>query len=174
MYCILMDNNTKTYWMRPGEMAFYAFSDLSKANIKQKNIRVVETDIDDLRELDTMLYNAGFFHGFVDGQPHKLSKNSIYFYERNPNEVSYAQWLLTKDERYLEMIRKSCLITLCKIDGDSVLFPSVTLDTGDTAVLTYTDRSRIPTELFNKYQGWRSVKMTFNARCIVNGQFVAE
>lgn len=174
MYCILQDTNTKSYWMKPGEIAFYAYSDASKATVKQKNVQIVQTDIDDIRELSTMLYNAGFFHGYLDGQPFRLSKNSIYFYERNPNEVAYAQWLLTKDERYLEMIRKPCLITLCKIDGDSVYFPTVMLETGEAAVLTYTDRARIPRELYNKYQGWRSVKMTFSARCVVNGKFVAE
>jgi hypothetical protein len=174
MFSILMDVNTKSYYMEPGDVAFHAYSDVTKADRKRRNSRIVETDIEDPREFETMLYNAGFFHGYLDGKPHRLSKNAIYFYSRNPNEISYAQWLLTKNPKYLEMIKKSCLITLCKIDGDSVFFPTVTLDTGETAVLAYTDRARIPGELYEKYDGWRSVKMTFDARCVVNGQFVAE
>jgi hypothetical protein len=88
--------------------------------------------------------------------------------------VLYAQYLLTKNLRYLEMIKKSQLLTLCKIDGNSVYFPTITLDDGEKAVLSYTDKARIPQELFEKYDGWRCVKMTFAARCLVNGEYVAE
>lgn len=174
MYSVLMDANTKSYYMEPGEVAFFAYSDISKVSSKKKNARIVETDIDDPKEFETMLYNAGFFHGFLDGKPHRLMKQSIYFYNRNPNEISFAQYLLTNDKKYLELIKKAHLITLCKIEGDNVFFPTATLDSGETAVLTYTDRTRIPPELFEKYDGWRTVNMSFNVRCIVNGAFVAE
>lgn len=175
MYSILMDVNTKSYYMSPGDVAFHAYSDISNVEIKSKNSRIVETDMEDPREFFTLLYNAGFLRGYMDGQPQKIVKSEVYFYNRNPNEIAYAQWLLTKDTRYLEMIKKNNLFTLCKIDGDTIYFPTVTLESGeDTAVLAYTDKSRIPGELFDKYDGWRCVRMTFNARCVVNGTFIAE
>ena len=181
MYCILMDSNTGTYYMDPGDVAFHAYSDVSKlysdtAQLKQKkkNSRLVETDIEDLKELETVLYNAGFFKGYIDGKPHHLSKQNVYYYDRNPNEISFAQYLLTEDEKYLELIKKPKLHTLCRIDGESVFFPMVTTEDGKRAVLTYTDRSRMPKILLEKYDGWRNVRMTFDEPCVVNGTFVAE
>lgn len=172
MYSILMDVNTKTYYMDAREAAFYAFSDISKLDTKRKNSRLIETEIDDRKEFETMLYNAGFFYGHLDGNPCRLSKNSIYYFNRNPNEIVFGQYLLSKDKSYLELIKKQYLITLCKIDGDDIYFPTVTLENGDVAVLAYTDRKRIPAELFEKYDGWRGVRMTFQAKCIVNGSFL--
>ena len=106
MYSVLMDAKTKTYFMDPGQALFHAFSDPSQAEIRKKNSRLVETDIDDVRELETMLYNAGFFRGYLDGKPYRLSKQRIYFYDRNPNEIAYAQYQMTKDEKYLELLKK--------------------------------------------------------------------
>lgn len=122
-----------------------------------------------------MLYNAGFLRGYLDGNPVKLSKSDVYYYDRNPNDIAYAQWMLTGDERYLEMIRKNTLYTLCMVDGESILFPTVTIpeENNETAVLAYTDPLRITKELFDKYDGWRMVRMTFDARCVVNGEFLA-
>lgn len=167
-----MDVNTKTYYMDARTASFYAYSDVSKLDTKRKNSRLIETEIDDKKEFETMLYNAGFFHGYLDGEPYRLTKNSIYYYDRNPNEMVYGQYLLTNDKHYLELIKKQCLITLCKIDGENIYFPTITLENGDLAILTYTDRKRIPAELFEKYDGWRSVRMTFHAKCIVNGNFL--
>jgi hypothetical protein len=111
----------------------------------------------------------------MDGEPKKLSKSDVYYYNRNPNDIAFAQWKLTGDERYLEMIRKNNLYTLCKVDGESIYFPTVLLqEEEETAVLAYTDPLRIPKELFDKYDGWRMVRMTFDARCVVNGAFVTQ
>lgn len=175
MYSILMDAVTKSYYMEPGEIAFHAYSDPSKLDIRRKNNRLVETDLEDVKELETEMYNAGFFHGYLDGEKYIITKKNIYFYNRNPNDVVYAQWLLTNDNKYLaENLKKQKLFTLCKIDKDKVYFPTVKAEDGDRAVLTYTSINRIPTELFNKYEGWRCVEMTFDIKCIVNGSFIAE
>lgn len=176
MYCIIKDVNTKSYYMNAGDVAFHAYSDPELVEKSGRNARVIETDIDDPKEFMTMLYNAGFLRGYMDGVPKKLSKNDVYYYDRNPNDIAFAQWMLTKDERYLEMIKKNCLYTLCRVEGESIFFPTVTIpeENGETAVLAYTDPLRIPRELFDKYDGWRMVKMTFDARCVVNSAFVAQ
>lgn len=174
MYVILMDANTKTFYMNPGEVAFHVYTDVSEVDIRVPHSRVVETEIEDYRELNTLLYNAGFLAGYMDGKSYKIQKDAVYWSQRNPNEVAYAQWLLTKDPHYLDMVKKERLVTLCRISDDQVFFPTVTLESGDTAVLTYTDRKRIPRELFEKYDGWKCVRMTFDVRCVVNGRFVAE
>ncbi len=174
MYSILMDAGTKSYFMEPGELAFHVYSDPANLDIRRRSSRLVQTDIDDIQELETILYNAGFFRGYLDGKPMSLQKGRVYYYDRNPNEVCYAQYLLTRDKRYLELIKKQMLFTLCRIENKSVYFPTAKLDTGDTAVLTYTDRLRMPQELLDKYEGWRPVKMTFSAKCVVNGTFVVD
>ena len=175
MFCILRDVNTKSYYMNAGDVAFHAYSDPSLAERTSKNARLIETDIDDIKEFNTMLYNAGFLRGYMEGEHKKLSKSDVYYYNRNPNDIAFAQWKLTGDERYLEMIRKNNLYTLCKVDGESIYFPTVLLqEEEETAVLAYTDPLRIPKELFDKYDGWRMVRMTFDARCVVNGAFVTQ
>lgn len=196
MYKILMDKNTKSYYMAPREIAFHAYSsegDKEWTKEEKDGAKVVQTDIEDVHELETMLYNAGFFYGYLDGKEVRLKKEFIYYYDRNPNEISYAQWLLTKDAGYLELIKKPYLITLCHIEENTVFFPTVLfsqMEDGSirpfaevgkdlgyeavSAVLAYTDKSRIPMELFRKYDGWQCVRMTFHARCVVNGQFVVE
>lgn len=182
MYCVIKDTNTKSYYMNPGDVAFHAYSDPELVEKLGKSSRVIETDIDDEKELQTMLYNAGFYRGYMDGAPIKISRNDIYYYDWNPNDIAYAQWQLTGDERFLEMIRKSSLVTLCKVDGETIYFPitrlpETFLEEGEEgpvfAVLAYTDPLRIPKILFDQYEGWRLVKMTFDARCVVNGAFVA-
>ena len=172
-----MDANTNSYYMDPGDMSFRVYTDPAFLDIKKRNIRLVPTDIDDTKEMETILYNAGFFHGFIDGEPHRLSKQKLYYYDRNPNEVVYAQYLLTKDKRYLELIRKNQLITLCKLENNTIYFPTTTLQTEhgpEKYVLAYTDRSRMPKELLDKYNGWRSVNLTFDVRCIVNETFLSD
>lgn len=162
--------------MEPGDVMFYAYSDASKSDIRsrKKTSRLVETDIDDIKELETMLYNAGFFYGYLDGKPYRISKQRVYYYDRNPNEIAYAQYLLTKDKKYLELIKKPKLYTLCRIEGTSMFFPTTKNDADEKIVLAYTDRARMPKELREKYAGWRNVRMTFDAKCMVNGEFVLE
>lgn len=174
MFYILMDVNTGSYYMEPGEVAFFAYTNPANLDIHKKNIRLVALDAEDIYDFETMVYNAGFFRGFIDGKPYSLSKSNICYYDRNQNEVCYAQYLLTKDRKFLELIRKKQLVTFCKIDGESMLLPTVATPPAEKYVLAYTDRSRIPKEMWDKYAGWRSVYMTFDVKCVVNGSFVAE
>lgn len=174
MFYIVMDRNTGTYYMEPGQIAFYAYTDPSNMHINKKNVRLIPTELEDIKELETMFYNAGFFMGFIDNDEFHIKKTDIYYFNRNPNEVFYAQYLLTKEERYLEQIRKHQLITLCSLKENSVLFPTCQNESGDYYVLTYTDTNRIPEKIFRQYPGWSIVKMTFPVKCLVNGNFMAE
>jgi len=174
-YFILMDANTRTYYMEKNNVRFFAFTAPSRIEELRKNARLVETDIEDIEELETVLYNAGFFHGYIDGKPYKLSKPHIYYYNRNPNEIAYAQYLLTRDEKYKESIKKNKLYTFCKIDGDSIFYPIATDEDGTRLLLTYTDRLRITQVMFEKYKGWRSIKVgDFQGKCVVNGELLID
>lgn len=174
MYCILMDKNTKSFYMKPRELCFYAFSSPNKYNMGNADTRLIETEYSDLKEFTTMLYNAGFLYGYIDGNEIRINKENAYYLDKNINEVAYAQYLLTEDEKYLELMRKKNLFSICKVDGESILFPTVTLEDDTTAVLAYTDRVRIPQVLFDKYPDYRVVRMTFNIQCLVNSKFVVE
>lgn len=176
MYSILMDQRTGTYYMEPGDMSFRVYTSPDFLDIHKKGVILIATDMEDESELQTRLYNAGFFRGYIDGQPYRLSKSKIYFYDRNPNEIAFAQYVLTKDPKYLELVKKSKLMTLCKLENGSVYFPTTQIeDEGEEKlVLAYTDRQRMPAELLKKYDGWRKVRMTFDARCVVNGAFIAQ
>lgn len=178
MYSILMDQKTGTYYMDPGDMSFRVYTSPELLDIHKKGVILITTDIEDESELQTRLYNAGFFRGYIDGQPYRLSKSKIYYYDRNPNEIAFAQYLLTHDVKYLELVKKSKLLTLCKLENGFVYFPTTQIDSEETRdekfVLAYTDRTRMPAELLKKYDGWRRVRMTFDARCVVNGAFIAQ
>lgn len=174
MYSILMDTETKCFYMEPRVVEFTAFSSPSKCTGKPKTARLIETEYTDRKEFTTVLYNAGFQSGTIDGEKVVLNNSDAYFYARNNNEILYAQYLLTKDERYLHSINKKLLITVCRIEDEMSYFPGVEIDDGGFAVLAYTDRTRIPQILFDKYEGYKTVKMSFNARALVNGKFVAE
>ena len=175
MYSILMDTKTKSFYMDKGELKFYAYTEEENCKEIPAGTRLVSVDILDYQEFMTFLYNAGFVYGYLDGELIRIKKSDILYFKQNINEVVYAQYLLTKDSRYLQIIKKSNLCTLCNINNEKgvVLFPTVTTEDGSSAVLTYTDPSRIPVEMFSKYQGWKIVRMTFDAQCIVNGKFIA-
>lgn len=175
MFCILLDSKTKTYYMRPKEVCFFAYSDPSKFEDDfEPSARLVETEFDTFKELSTELFNAGFTYGFLDGKEIQLSKSDAYYIRKNANEIAFVQYLLTKDERYLKIIRKTQLLTVCKIEGNQILFPIVRLDDGKEVVLTYTDKSRIPPKFLEMYKNWRIVRMTYQSPCIVNETFIAE
>ena len=177
MYCVLMSRTTKSFYMKPHEFYFYAFSDFDEdMDLSEfKDARLVETECDTQKELTTILYNAGFSRGYLDGKLIQLTNKDSYYFDRCPNELAYAQYLLTDNTSYLEnIIEKNRLITICKIKGQSVLFPTIQLGSGESAILTYTDLSRMPQELFKKYGDFRIVKMTFDAKCVVNDKFIAE
>lgn len=174
MYCILMDAKTKSFYMKPWEMCFYAYTSPDRCKSRPEQARIIETEITDKKDFTTMMYNAGFTYGLLDGEPIHLTRADAYFYSRNDNEIAYAQYLLTGDERYLSSINKKSLLSLCKITEEGAMFPTVQLDDGKTAVLSYTDRARIPQILFDKYPDYRTVRMSFSVRAFVNGKFLAE
>lgn len=176
MYHILMDSQTGTYFMDPGELSFRIYTSSEYLDVRKKGTVLAVVDTEDIKELETKLYNAGFFHGYLNGEPYRLSKNKIYYYDRNPNEIVFAQYVLTRDPKYLELIKKNKLITLCHLENGSVYFPTAQIspDIKEKAVLAYTDERRMPQELLEKYDGWRKVKMSFDTRCLVNETFLAE
>ena len=173
MYCILMDKRTKAHYMLPDRMCFYTFTSPDKYTQRNQNARLVETEYDNYGDLITDLYNAGFSQGFLDDKIIYINKKDAYYLNRNSNEAAYAQYILTKKPTYLSLIKKKDLVTICKIDGDAIYFPTVKINE-EVAVLTYTDRLRIPQKLFDNYPGYRVVKMSYNVKCVVNGQVVAE
>lgn len=175
MYCVLMDKKTNSFYMDPKEIRFYAYSDPEEYNPFYKEGKLVVLDIEDYQEFMTYLFNCGFITGYLDGNLIRIKKSDILFYKQNINEVVFSQYVLTKDETYLKMVKKNHLVTLCKIDDSksTIFFPTVKLEDGTNAVLSYTDISRIPPEMRKKYEGWRTVRMTFDTVCIVNGMFVA-
>ena len=175
MYSVLMDTKTKSFYMDKGELKFYAFTDEDKCEDIPEDSKLATLDINDYQELMTFFYNAGFVYGYVDGELTRIKKADVLYLKQNMNEIVYAQYLLTKDSRYLQIIKKQNLYTLCSINNEKgvVLFPTVNVDEGN-AVLTYTDIARIPSEMFEKYPGWKVVRMTFEALCVVNGRFIAE
>lgn len=174
MYSVLMDTNTKSFYMEPRSVEFVAYSSPSNCVKRPVESKLIETEYTDKKEFTTMLYNAGFTSGTMDGKPMKIFSSDAYFYARNNNELLYAQYMLTGDERYLQSINKKLLISVCKIENGNAYFPTVELEDGDYAILAYTDRARIPQMLFDKYSDYRTVKMSFNARALVNGKFIAE
>lgn len=175
MYCILMSTKTKSFYMDPKELKFYAYTSPDEYVMTQSDARLVETEMEDFKEFMTFLYNAGFIYGYLNGQLIHIKKGDVLYYKQNCNELVYAQYLLTGEDSYLQIIKKSQLYTLCKVKNEknSVMFPTVKLDDGSTAVLAYTDILRIPQEMRDKYDGWKTVKMTWDAVCVVNSRFVA-
>ena len=174
MYCILMDKTTNSFYMLPNRMYFYVFSGPEKYTTRDPNAMLIETSHSDLKEITTKLYNAGFTAGYVDDDEVRITKSDAYYYDKNTNEIAYAQYLLTKDPKYLRYIKKRLLVTICKIENGKAYFPTVPNPDGDLAVLTYTDRNRIPQKLFDTYPDYRVVRMSFNTACLVNGNFFTE
>ena len=179
MYLILMDHSyTYSYYMKPGKFEFYAFSNKENVKLIPPEAVLVETEYEDEKELFTKLFNAGFKKGYLDGKEVILnSRNNIYYYDPCINELAYAQYLLTKDQKYLNnLIVKEKLLTVCQIEEktNTILFPTVQLADGTLAVLCYTDLKRIPKDMFEKYIGYRIVRMSFNTSCVVNDSFIAE
>lgn len=162
--------------MKPRECAFFAYTNTDDILLPpESSIRLVETECETRLELTNLLYNAGFKTGYIDDKKIVLTKKDAYTFHPNPNEVAYAQYLLTKDTHMLEdIIVKENLLSICKIEGDRTFFPTVELENGQFAVLTYTDMTRIPPKMFRKYQGFQVIRMTFDVKCIVNDKFIAE
>lgn len=176
MYCVLRDCNTKTFYMKPREVCFFAYSDPSYfKDVFEPSARLVETEYDNLKALTTELFNAGFLFGYLDGEKIQLKRSDSYFYDQNCNEIAYAQYLLTKDERYLSIIKKNKLLTICQIKDGNILFPTIKIPGEEMeAVLTFTSKSRIPAKIFERYPGYKIVYMSYKTPCIINGSFVVD
>lgn len=176
-----MDTKTGSFYMSPSDVKFYAYTSVEafendKAVYNAAGTGVlVETEMDDKQEFLTFLYNAGFIYGYLDGEKIRIKKSDVTYYKQNSNEIVYSQYLLTGSDDYLKYVKKKDLVTLCSLSEDktSVFFPTVNIEDGKVAVLTYTDVRRIPDEMLEKYKGWKVVNMTFDVICIVNGKFVA-
>ncbi len=176
-YYILHDAKTKTYYMRAREASFFVFTSESKfkANMFSENARLVATEIDDFRTLATTLYNDGFNYGYVDGKPITIKPENAIYYDRNSNEIAFAQYVLTSDERYLSIIRKRNLLTLCQIEGDQIKFPMVEVSEGNFAILAYTSAGRIPSKLFEMYKGYHIIYLSYSTPyLVINEQLLVD
>lgn len=161
-YKILMDTFTKTYFMFPNEFRFYVYSEnfdeacLPVEISSNPNHHLLQTDIEDMSELETYLFNAGFTEGFFDGRLYKINKHNISYYKPNPNYLLYAQFRLTKDNNqkscvnYLSYIDKTKLWSYGKADGTKLLFPSIPTKHG-VKVLAYTEIKYIPEKIKEDY-----------------------
>lgn len=202
MYSYLIDTRTKTFYMKPRETNFFAYSDPDTFDIHiipkedRPYIRCIETNIEDEKELETLLYNAGFFAGYFNGQNVRLDRQKLYYFDRNPNEISYAQFLMTGDKKYLSYLKKDKLYTLCKVENDfkpqeakslsrddrirrtgtGIQYPVYYFNDNDYAILTYTSEARLVQGILktqkDKYQGWRIITLSWDKRCIINEKFI--
>lgn len=178
-YYILKDAKTRTYYMRAREVSFFVFTSETrfKADMFTNDARLVATDIDDFRTLATELYNAGFTFGYVDGKPIEIKPENALYYDRNANEIAFAQYILTNDERYLAILRKRNLLTICQIEGDQIKFPMVEVEPGKSAILAYTSAGRIPPKMLESemYKGYHVIYLAYSTPYIVvNEQVIVE
>lgn len=66
MYCILMDKETKSFYMAPHEFFFHAYTGREYIKKIPPNAKLVETEFESKKEFTTMLYNAGFTRGYIN------------------------------------------------------------------------------------------------------------
>ena len=79
MYYVVMDSKTESFFMKPRECSFYAYSDIEDVIIPPNSSkRLVETECEEQKELTTMMYNAGFKTGYIDNQSTILTKEDAY------------------------------------------------------------------------------------------------
>ncbi len=171
---ILMDLKTRCFYMKPLQIMFFAYTnkDLCK---KYENATVAPTSFDTDEDFFTAMYNAGFVYGYIDDKEVKIPREKVKYYDVNKNEIAFAQYLLTGDEHYLEyLIQKDRLCTLSKITEEGVSLPTNPLQDGNSAIFTYTDPSRIPQSLLERYPDYQITRMTFNLPCVVNNKFIID
>lgn len=153
--------------MPPGNMVFYSYSSPSRCLDKPVGTRLVETEYDTAPEIKTVMWKAGFLRGYIDDNPVNIASADILCFGRNPNDIIYCQYLLTRKREYLDGLNSRNLYTVCKIEGDDVLFPAVR-EKEHYAILAYTSPERISKELYEKYPGYRTIRVSFFAPCILN------
>lgn len=161
-YRILMDTQTKTYFMFPNEFRFHVYTEefdldyLPIEILSNPNHYVLQTEIDDISTLETYLFNVGFTEGFLDGRLYHIDKANILYFNPNPNYLLFAQYLLTKNHEqkncanYLQGIDKEKLWTYGKPEGTRMTLPSVMTKRG-VKVLSYTEQKYIPEIIKDKY-----------------------
>ena len=167
MYCILYDTKTGGIYMPPGNMVFYAYKDPSRCLDKPLNTRLIETEYDTEQEIKTIMWKAGFLRGYIDDSPVNIASSDVLCFGRNANDVIYCQYILTHKKEYLDGLNSKNLYTLCKIEGNDVLFPAVK-EKEHYAILAYTSPDRMSKALFDKYQGYRMIRISFFAPFIIN------
>lgn len=167
MYHILVDNKTGGYYMPPADMTFFAYTDSASCASRPIKTSLVETEYDTEKEIKTILWRAGFLRGFINDDPVDIGPSDILVYDRNANDLYYCQYLLTKKDIYLEGITVKNLYTLCKLEGDDAIFPTIEKN-GLLYILAYTDKKRISKELLEKYEGYKIVKTSFKAPFVLN------
>lgn len=167
MYCVLLDKVTGGYYMPPDDVRFYAYSDMSRCVNKPVNTRLVETEYETEEELKTIMFSAGFLRGYIDDNPVLIRNNDLISFYRDNNDISYCQYLLTKKKIYLENIHPSKLFTLCKVVDNQAYFPSLRSE-NKISILAYTSAKRITRALYEKYPGYKLIKIGFDADLVIN------
>lgn len=183
-YKVAVSSKTRTYFMHPYKVSFYIFT--SKEAFKQshlisesgeESIYLVETDIEDINELDTMLYNSGFQRGYIDGIPHIISKPNINYTNMNKNEIMLAQYIITNDTRYLKEIDCRLLYTLVQIDENNKVYYPTIKDKNGIKILAYISPYCIPNDMYTKYKDFTTIKVGLlgkeNHIFLINNQFLA-
>ena len=120
-----------------------------------------------VEEIKTIMWRAGFLHGFIDDSPVDIRPADINVYDRNANDLYYCQFTLTKKDMYLEGVSIKDLYTICKIEGDNAIFPTVERN-NVFYILAYTDKKRITRDLIAKYPGYKVVRTSFKAPFVLN------
>ena len=167
MYYVLMDSKTGGIYMPPADISFFVYTDPEACAVKPLKTFLLGTEYDTLEEIKTVMWRVGFLRGFVDDEPVDITPNDIMVLDRNANDLYYSQYLLTKKDMYLEGITIKNLYTLCKLEGDDAIFPTV--EKNDIFyILAYTDKRRISKELINKYPDYKIIRTSFKAPFVLN------
>ena len=167
MYYVLTDNKTGGIYMPPADMSFFVYTDALTCATRPIKTSLIETEYDTEKEIKTVLWRAGFLRGFIDDEPVDITPSDILVYSRNANDLYYCQYLLTKKDIYLDGISTKDLFTVCKLENDDAIFPTVERN-GVLYILAYTDKKRISKELLTKYPDYKVIKTSFNAPFVLN------
>lgn len=164
-YRILTSKLTKTYYMQPYKVLFYVFSEETEIDLslypvsKDEEIIVIDTEINDMNELDTMLYNAGYHKGYIDGNMHILSTPNIKYAQVNANDIYYAQYILTQDKSFLDWIDYDQLYSLLQISQNNQIFHPQIKDEIGIKILVYTNPYIIDDGLKTRYKNFQICKI---------------
>ena len=167
MYCILMDKNTISFYMPEGELSFFVYSGPGKCVVKPENTKIIETEYETEAEIRTIMWQAGFLRGFIDDAPVVIQNSQVMAFGRNSNDILFAQYILTKNPKYLDGILPE-FYTICKKTADNKIMFPVVYDNNEYKILVYTAKSRIKKKLRDKYPDYKITKIHFDAPFILN------